>query len=234
MLIPPAAIYISGPLHQRPITTTSTLSCITVVLSRVMTLGPWPSINCNWSPGIVHLLENSGDPPDFDNGQTLTYWDCVYFLMVTMSTVGNKEPHYQQYWNLVPCGQVTETSSASRPWARGSRCCSWLWASPCSPPPSPRSWSCSATGPNTEEHSRTSACEQRTLGFILAAQIKLDFSYEPRRMLVLGCSFLYNFKLLMSFSGYLILHSNRVEISYCVSTVSLLSMTWYLDIIYRY
>jgi len=38
--------------------------------------------------GIVHLLENSGDPPDFDNGQPLTYWDCVYFLMVTMSTVG--------------------------------------------------------------------------------------------------------------------------------------------------
>jgi len=38
--------------------------------------------------GIVHLLENSGDPPDFDNGQILTYWDCVYFLMVTMSTVG--------------------------------------------------------------------------------------------------------------------------------------------------
>ena len=50
--------------------------------------------------------------------------------------------------------------------------------------------------------------------------------------MVLGCSFLYNFKLLMSFSGYLILHSNRVEISYCVSTVSVLSMTWYLDIIY--
>ena len=40
--------------------------------------------------GIVHLLENSGDPPDFDNGQTLTYWDIVYFLMVTMSTVGTK------------------------------------------------------------------------------------------------------------------------------------------------
>ena len=34
------------------------------------------------------MLENSGDPPDFDNGQDLTYWDCVYFLMVTMSTVG--------------------------------------------------------------------------------------------------------------------------------------------------
>jgi len=38
--------------------------------------------------GIIHLLENSGDPPDFDNGQKLSYWDCVYFLMVTMSTVG--------------------------------------------------------------------------------------------------------------------------------------------------
>ena len=33
-------------------------------------------------------LENSGDPPDFTNGQALSYWDCVYFLMVTMSTVG--------------------------------------------------------------------------------------------------------------------------------------------------
>ena len=33
-------------------------------------------------------LENSGDPPNFDNGQKLSYWDCVYFLMVTMSTVG--------------------------------------------------------------------------------------------------------------------------------------------------
>nr|XP_040578360.1 calcium-activated potassium channel slowpoke-like isoform X9 [Lepeophtheirus salmonis]XP_040578361.1 calcium-activated potassium channel slowpoke-like isoform X10 [Lepeophtheirus salmonis]XP_040578362.1 calcium-activated potassium channel slowpoke-like isoform X11 [Lepeophtheirus salmonis]XP_040578363.1 calcium-activated potassium channel slowpoke-like isoform X12 [Lepeophtheirus salmonis] len=36
----------------------------------------------------VGLLENSGDPPNFDNGQKLNYWDCVYFLMVTMSTVG--------------------------------------------------------------------------------------------------------------------------------------------------
>ena len=33
----------------------------------------------------VHLLENSGDPPDFDNGQILTYWDCVYFMMVTIT-----------------------------------------------------------------------------------------------------------------------------------------------------
>ena len=47
-----------------------------------------PTWNLTGPPGIVHLLENSGDPPDFDNGQSLTYWDCVYFLMVTMSTVG--------------------------------------------------------------------------------------------------------------------------------------------------
>ena len=43
--------------------------------------------------GIVHLLENSGDPPDFDNEQNLTYWDCVYFMMVTMSTVGEITTH---------------------------------------------------------------------------------------------------------------------------------------------
>ena len=47
-----------------------------------------PTWNLTGPLGIVHLLENSGDPPDFDNGQSLTYWDCVYFLMVTMSTVG--------------------------------------------------------------------------------------------------------------------------------------------------
>ena len=33
-------------------------------------------------------LENSGDPPYFNNAQMLSYWNCVYFLMVTMSTVG--------------------------------------------------------------------------------------------------------------------------------------------------
>ena len=33
-------------------------------------------------------LENSGDPPYFNNAQILSYWNCVYFLMVTMSTVG--------------------------------------------------------------------------------------------------------------------------------------------------
>ncbi|XP_026321788.1 calcium-activated potassium channel slowpoke isoform X24 [Hyposmocoma kahamanoa] len=38
--------------------------------------------------GIIHLLENSGDPMEFDNAQSLPYWTCVYFLIVTMSTVG--------------------------------------------------------------------------------------------------------------------------------------------------
>ncbi|CAG9863865.1 unnamed protein product [Phyllotreta striolata] len=38
--------------------------------------------------GLIHLLENSGDPLDFDNPHPLSYWTCVYFLIVTMSTVG--------------------------------------------------------------------------------------------------------------------------------------------------
>ncbi|XP_018790961.1 PREDICTED: calcium-activated potassium channel slowpoke isoform X14 [Bactrocera latifrons] len=38
--------------------------------------------------GIIHLLENSGDPLDFNNAHRLSYWTCVYFLIVTMSTVG--------------------------------------------------------------------------------------------------------------------------------------------------
>ncbi|GFT46590.1 calcium-activated potassium channel slowpoke [Nephila pilipes] len=36
----------------------------------------------------IYQLENSGDPLDFVNPQSLTYWECVYFLIVTMSTVG--------------------------------------------------------------------------------------------------------------------------------------------------
>uniref|UniRef100_T1IXK2 BK channel n=1 Tax=Strigamia maritima TaxID=126957 RepID=T1IXK2_STRMM len=38
--------------------------------------------------GIMHLLENSGDPLEFDNSEPISYWECVYFLIVTMSTVG--------------------------------------------------------------------------------------------------------------------------------------------------
>uniref|UniRef100_A0A669C495 Calcium-activated potassium channel subunit alpha-1 n=1 Tax=Oreochromis niloticus TaxID=8128 RepID=A0A669C495_ORENI len=39
--------------------------------------------------GFIHLVENSGDPwENFQNSQALSYWECVYLLMVTMSTVG--------------------------------------------------------------------------------------------------------------------------------------------------
>lgn len=37
---------------------------------------------------LLFQLENSGDPLDFKNPNKLTYWECVYFLIVTMSTVG--------------------------------------------------------------------------------------------------------------------------------------------------
>jgi len=37
----------------------------------------------------VFKVENSGDPFDnFANVNPLSYWDCVYFTLVTMSTVG--------------------------------------------------------------------------------------------------------------------------------------------------
>uniref|UniRef100_A0A4W4HIC0 BK channel n=1 Tax=Electrophorus electricus TaxID=8005 RepID=A0A4W4HIC0_ELEEL len=39
--------------------------------------------------GFIHLVENSGDPwENFENSQEVSYWECVYMLMVTMSTVG--------------------------------------------------------------------------------------------------------------------------------------------------
>lgn len=37
---------------------------------------------------IHSQLENSGDPLEFNNPHQLSYWTCVYFLIVTMSTVG--------------------------------------------------------------------------------------------------------------------------------------------------
>ncbi|XP_061193987.1 calcium-activated potassium channel subunit alpha-1-like isoform X1 [Saccostrea echinata] len=41
------------------------------------------------SAGFLHLIENAGDPwNNFENPQLLTYWECMYFLLVTMSTVG--------------------------------------------------------------------------------------------------------------------------------------------------
>ncbi|XP_053575349.1 calcium-activated potassium channel subunit alpha-1-like [Bombina bombina] len=39
--------------------------------------------------GFLHLLENTGDPwTGRTNRQHITYFDCIYLLMVTMSTVG--------------------------------------------------------------------------------------------------------------------------------------------------
>lgn len=40
-------------------------------------------------------LENSGDPFEFANPQQLSYWTCVYFLIVTMSTVGYGDVYCQ-------------------------------------------------------------------------------------------------------------------------------------------
>eukprot|EP00095_Tigriopus_kingsejongensis_P012697 maker-scaffold22_size673200-snap-gene-5.41 protein:Tk12697 transcript:maker-scaffold22_size673200-snap-gene-5.41-mRNA-1 annotation:"large conductance calcium-activated potassium channel splice variant l37" len=69
--------------------------CVYFLMVTMSTVG-YGDIVCTTSIGRVFqilflgvgLLENSGDPPDFTNGQKLSYWDCVYFLMVTMSTVG--------------------------------------------------------------------------------------------------------------------------------------------------
>ena len=38
--------------------------------------------------GFIHLIENYGDPPHFNNQQSLSYFECVYCMIVTMSTVG--------------------------------------------------------------------------------------------------------------------------------------------------
>ncbi|XP_065651376.1 calcium-activated potassium channel slowpoke isoform X3 [Hydra vulgaris] len=43
------------------------------------------------SAGVVHLIENTGDPwspISYQNNVTLNYFKCTYFLLVTMSTVG--------------------------------------------------------------------------------------------------------------------------------------------------
>ena len=45
--------------------------------------------------GFIHVIENYGDPPMFDNKQKLTYFECVYCMIVTMSfmrTDGSMEP----------------------------------------------------------------------------------------------------------------------------------------------
>ncbi|CAG2105582.1 unnamed protein product, partial [Medioppia subpectinata] len=79
--------------------------------------------------GLIHLLENSGDPLDFTNGHPITYWECVYFLIVTMSTavfaslvpeitelVGHPSKYAGNYQknpakkHIVVCGHITYES----------------------------------------------------------------------------------------------------------------------------
>ncbi|XP_060124582.1 potassium channel subfamily U member 1 [Zootoca vivipara] len=44
---------------------------------------------CLTAAGFLHWIENSGDPWAYNkNPQSLTYFDCLYMIMVTMSTVG--------------------------------------------------------------------------------------------------------------------------------------------------
>jgi hypothetical protein len=51
--------------------------------------------------GFVHLLENSGDPWNFDEHQRWTYFECLYMIAVTMSTVG-----YGDYYAITYLGRV--------------------------------------------------------------------------------------------------------------------------------
>uniref|UniRef100_A0A673ZR23 BK channel n=1 Tax=Salmo trutta TaxID=8032 RepID=A0A673ZR23_SALTR len=70
---------IHGSFHKECLFTTLKLSRLVAILTGTLLT----------SAGFIHLLENSGDPwLDFSNPQPLYYFECVYFLVVTMSTVG--------------------------------------------------------------------------------------------------------------------------------------------------
>ena len=58
------------------------------------------------SAGVVHLLENSGDPwRNFENSHDpyLSYGDCIYFMFVTMSTVSlrSRYSRLSSFWPLI-------------------------------------------------------------------------------------------------------------------------------------
>lgn len=61
-------------------------ACTLVFLSIISNSSVLEYCNIFW---LLFQVENSGDPwENFQNSQPLSYWECVYLLMVTMSTVG--------------------------------------------------------------------------------------------------------------------------------------------------
>ncbi|KYO34193.1 calcium-activated potassium channel subunit alpha-1 isoform B [Alligator mississippiensis] len=63
---------------------TKTSNSIKLVKLLAVFLSTWLT-----SAGFIHLVENSGDPwINYDNSQFLSYFECLYLIMATMSTVG--------------------------------------------------------------------------------------------------------------------------------------------------
>ena len=58
-----------------------------------------------WGSGLVFLVENQGDPfHGYENARAageMTFLDCVWFLMITASTVG-----YGDYFPVTDLGKI--------------------------------------------------------------------------------------------------------------------------------